>query len=173
MTTWDQVFGIVMPIEGALSMDKNDPGNYTPAGVLKGTKYGISAHAFPNVDIANLTLDQAKALAKPKYWDVIRGDNLHPWLALLMFDSAYNEGDEAAVKHLQISLGITQDGQFGGQTLMAAELRIAKAGITWLLAEYTTQRNLSYTRDTKFSTYAHSWLSRTATVLIQATSLHS
>lgn len=173
MTTWDSVFGIVMLIEGALSMDPRDPGNFTPAGVLKGTKYGISARSFPNVDIANLTLDAAKALAKPKYWDVIRGDDLHPWLALLMFDSSYNEGDEPAVKHLQVALGIAPDGKFGGQTLMAVELRIAKTGLVWLLAEYTTQRNLSYTRDKDFSTYAHSWLSRTATVLIQATTLHS
>lgn len=173
MTTWDQVFGIVMPIEGALSMDKNDPGNFTPAGVLKGTKYGISARSFPDVDIANLTLDQAKALAKPRYWDVVRGDAIHPWLALLMFDSAYNEGDETSVRHLQIALGIAQSGKFDGPTLMAAELRIAKSGITGLLAEYTTQRNLSYTRDKDFSLYAHSWFARTATVLIQATTLHS
>lgn len=173
MTTWDQVFGIVMSIEGVLSMDPSDPGNYTPAGVLKGTKYGISAKSFPGVDIANLTLDQAKALAKPRYWDAVRGDEVHPWLAMLMFDSSYNEGPEVAIKHLQVSLGIAIDGVFGGQTLMAMELRIARSTLVWLLAEYTTQRNLSYTRDTQFGTYAHSWLSRTATVLIRATTLHS
>lgn len=162
-----------MPIEGVLSMDPKDPGNYTPSGVLKGTKYGISARSFPSVDIANLTLEQAKAIAKPRYWDTIRGDEIHPWLALLLFDSSYNEGPDVAIKHLQATLGIAIDGAFGGQTLMAVELRLAKQGLYWVLAEYSTQRALNYTRDKEFETYAHSWLNRTATVLLEATKLHS
>jgi lysozyme family protein len=171
--TWDAVFGIVLPIEGKLSLDPKDQGNYTPAGVLKGTKYGISAHAFPDEDIANLTLDRAKALAKLRYWDVIRGDELHPWLALLLFDSSYNEGDAAAVKHLQRALGIAPDGVFGGQTLLACEMAIHRSNLLWLMAEYTTQRNLSYTRDAGFAEYGHSWFARTALVLAQATQVHS
>lgn len=154
-------------------MDPKDPGNYTPAGVLKGTKYGISARSFPDVDIANLTLDAAKVLAKPKYWDPIRGDQIHPWMACIMFDSSYNEGAEVATKHLQIALGIAADGQFGGQTLLAMEMRIARSNLQWLLAEYTCQRNLSYTRDTQFSDYAHSWFARSALILVLATTLHS
>lgn len=173
MTTWDIVFGLVVNIEAGYSVDPRDPGNFTPAGVLKGTKYGISAHAFPDVDVKNLTVDGAKALAKPRYWDVIRGDQLHPWLALLMFDSSYNEGPEESIKHLQVSLGLATNGRFDGQTLMATELKIAKTNITALMVEYTTQRNLSYTRDKGFSEFGHSWLSRTSLVLTQAMTLHS
>lgn len=173
MTTWDIVFGLVVNIEAGFTKDPRDPGNFTPAGVLKGTKYGISARGFPDVDIENLTVDQAKALAKPRFWDAIRGDQIHPWLGLIMFDSSYNEGPEESVKHLQVSLGLAQNGRFDGQTLMATELRITKTSITRVMLEYTTQRNLSYTRDTKFSEFGHSWLYRTAEVLVQATTLHS
>jgi hypothetical protein len=48
--------------EGGFQNRKDDPGNYTPSGELKGTKYGISAHSFPNTDIAGLTLAGAEDL---------------------------------------------------------------------------------------------------------------
>lgn len=157
---------MVVGIEAGLSMDPKDPGNFTLDGRLKGTKYGISARAFPNEDIANLTIERAKFLAKPKYWDTVRGDELVPALAWLMFDSSYNEGDNEAVKHLQKALGVEDDGDFGPQT-MAAVL-VAEHGIKALLVEYTTQRCLSYTRDRDFNLFSHSWIHRTALMLANA-----
>lgn len=168
MSAWDQAFQIVVGIEAGLSVDPKDPGNWTPQGVLRGTKYGISAHSFPNEDIANLTLDRAKLLAKPLFWDTIRGDLLPPSLALLMFDSSYNEGPPVAIRHLQLALGVLDDGDFGERTL-AGVRSVSNAGHQpWLLAEYTTQRSLGYTRDTGFGTFGHSWIHRTVEVLMQA-----
>jgi Glycosyl hydrolase 108/Predicted Peptidoglycan domain len=48
--------------EGGFQNLRSDPGNFTPSGELKGTKYGISAHSFPNTDIENLTLTGAEDL---------------------------------------------------------------------------------------------------------------
>lgn len=52
--------------EGGYSSNRKDPGNWTGgkvgAGVLKGTKYGIAAHSYPNLDIKNLTLDDVKPI---------------------------------------------------------------------------------------------------------------
>jgi lysozyme family protein len=49
--------------EGGYTKNAKDPGNWTGGkvgkGILKGTKYGIAAASFPNLDIANLTKEQA------------------------------------------------------------------------------------------------------------------
>lgn len=58
---------VIAKHEGGFQSRADDPGNYTPDGRLVGTKYGISAHAFPTVDIFNLTLPEAEALYENQY----------------------------------------------------------------------------------------------------------
>lgn len=53
---------IIATHEGGFQNRADDPGNWTADGVLKGTKFGISAHSFPNVDIESLTLTEAEDL---------------------------------------------------------------------------------------------------------------
>jgi lysozyme family protein len=48
--------------EGGFQNRPDDPGNWTPDGQRKGTKFGISAHAFPNEDIESMTLNRAEEL---------------------------------------------------------------------------------------------------------------
>ena len=66
--TFDQAFERLIGHEGNFTNDKDDRGNWTTGiigkGQLKGTKYGISAMTYPQLDIKNLTLDQAKQIYK-------------------------------------------------------------------------------------------------------------
>ena len=123
MSAFPQIFQMLIGHEGGYSTVQNDPGNWTGGkvgvGVLKGTKFGISAASYPNVDIANLTLDKAMAIYATDYWLKIHGDQLNPALALLVFDSAVNNGVGNATRFLQESLGIVADGDFGPGTLAA------------------------------------------------------
>lgn len=64
--------------------DPNDPGG--------GTKFGISHKAYPNLSIESLTEEQAKAIYKRDYWDVMKCDLYEPRLALAIFDTAVNQG---------------------------------------------------------------------------------
>jgi lysozyme family protein len=118
---FDQAFALVVGEEGALSMDPADPGNWTGGkvnvGVLKGTKYGISAASYPEEDIANLTLPAAKALAKRDYWDYFSGDTLAAQISLGLFDAGYNEGVGESTRLAQRALGLTVDGVLGKGTL--------------------------------------------------------
>lgn len=117
---FDQAFEIVVGIEGGLSMDPGDKGNWTGGkvnvGTLKGTKFGISAAAYPDEDIPNLSLDRAKFLAKRDYWDKVSGDSLPAVIAFGLFDAAYNEGAYEATRLAQKALGLTVDGVFGQAT---------------------------------------------------------
>lgn len=91
--------------EGGLSMHYNDRGNWTSGivgeGELKGTNFGISAMAYPNLDIENLTQEDAKAIYKRDFWDKIDGDNIPYPLSTAVFDFAVNSGIGRARSFLQ------------------------------------------------------------------------
>lgn len=89
---WDRSIDFVLGWEGVYSTDPNDKGNYTPAGELKGTKYGISALAHPDLDIKNLTRDMAIAIYKRDYWAAANCDAVSYPFCLLIFDTAVNCG---------------------------------------------------------------------------------
>jgi lysozyme family protein len=84
------------------------------------TKYGISQRAYANVDIRNLSEDQAKAIYKRDYWDKVSGDALKSQaVAENIFDTAVNMGPTTATKLVQMTVDIDIDGKFGPGTLMA------------------------------------------------------
>lgn len=100
MSNFDEAFNIVVGHEGGYTNDRRDRGNWTTGiigrGRLKGTKYGIAAHAYPQLDIRNLTLASAKAIYKRDYWDRLSADGLPASLALVAFDTAVNSGVDRA-----------------------------------------------------------------------------
>jgi lysozyme family protein len=110
--------------EGGLSMTPKDPGNWTGgkvgAGELRGTKYGIAAHAHPGVNIQALTKAEAREIYRRAYWQPIRGDDLRPGLDLVTMDPAVNSGVSRGVRWLQAGCGARQDGRMGPLTLSAA-----------------------------------------------------
>ena len=113
--------------EGGFSADPDDPGNWTGGsvgrGACRGTKFGISAAAYPGLDIASLTLEDAKAIYARDYWAPIAGDKLPPALAMLVFDAAVNDGVAEASRWLQAAVGVATDGVIGPLTLAALEAR--------------------------------------------------
>ncbi len=96
MATFEQAFTQIIGNEGGFTNNRSDPGNWTGGrpgqGECRGTKFGISAHAYPDLDIANLTLDDAHAIYRRDYWDKLQAGELPGPLALLAFDAAVNNG---------------------------------------------------------------------------------
>ena len=83
----------MLRVEGGYSNNSSDPGGET--------KYGISKRSFPNLDIPNLTREQAIEIYKSHYWDRANCDSL-PWpMSLLVFDSAVNSGVGLATEWLR------------------------------------------------------------------------
>ena len=112
MTAFDKAFEILIGHEGGYSLDPHDRGGET--------KYGISKRAYPHIDIANLTLAQAKAIYRTDYWDKAKCSSLPPDLALLVFDAAVNNGVGAAIRWLQRAANVTVDGIIGPKTISAS-----------------------------------------------------
>jgi len=95
----------------ALTDNPNDPGRLT--------RYGISARAHPDVDIRNLTLEQAVAIYRRDYWDAARCDQLPQPFDYLVFDFAVNSGVRRAAAVLQRFCDVRIDGEIGTITINA------------------------------------------------------
>jgi lysozyme family protein len=121
-------------VEGSqLSLDPNDPGNWTGgvigSGTLRGSRYGISCASFPQEDIANMTLDRAAELGTSKYWQRYDLDKFPPGVAILMADVYWNGG--LPVQWLQSSVGADPDGIFGPVSMAALNEAMANPGLVF------------------------------------------
>lgn len=114
---------IINSFEGGFQKRTDDPGNWTGGvigkGILKGTKYGISAAAHPDIEIESLTVEQAEAIYKRDYWDANRCGEMPARFALILFDGSVLQGVGGAAICLQRALGVAQDGTVGRMTLAA------------------------------------------------------
>lgn len=99
-------------IEGEHSNDPADKGG--------DTWFGISRNAHPDMPWPP-TRDQAIARYRERYWDACRCDEMDEVLAVLTFDAAVQHGTTQAIKFLQRTLGVQDDGIIGRQTLRAAQ----------------------------------------------------
>ena len=162
---FDKAFEILIGHEGGYTKDPNDNGNWTGGakgkGILKGTKYGIAANSYPNLDIINLTLAQAKDIYRRDYWNKVNADELPAKVRFQIFDMAVNAGVNRAVKILQQSLGMTGnavDGIFGKNTLA----KVQAADQENLVLLYSANRLEFYTSLSSFKLYGKGWTRRVA-----------
>lgn len=121
---FEKAIEFVLDEEGGFTDDPDDDGNWTGGkkgkGILKGTKFGISAAAYPDEDIKNMSRQTAVYLYKRDYWDKIKADYLPSLINLHVFDFAVNAGIVPAVKNLQKLSRTKQDGKVGPLTIDAA-----------------------------------------------------
>jgi len=69
------------------------------------TKYGISSNSHPGLDVANLSLEDAKTIYRHEYWDAIGGSKLPAGLQATALDAAVNQGVDNAKKWIVASGG--------------------------------------------------------------------
>lgn len=159
---FENCFAALIGNEGVLSMDPNDRGNWTGGkigvGVLRGTKYGVSAAAHPTLDIPNLTLDQARRIYYVDYWGPAGCDVVPDGLKFDLFDFAVNSGPKRAAKLLQRSVGAEEDGAIGPRSLLA----IANMNVYQIRLRLTAHRGLLMAGDPAFSTQGKGWMNRLA-----------
>lgn len=108
--TFDEAVEQVLKHEGGYVNDPDDAGGET--------NYGISKRAYPDLDIANLTIEDAKNIYEKDYWEKAKCHLLPFELRYIHFDTAVNMGISRANKILQESIGgVGVDGIIGPQTL--------------------------------------------------------
>ncbi len=122
---FEDAWALTMSWEGG-SMLHTIPGD--PGGT---TRYGLSQRAYPDLDLADLSLAQAQSYARKDYWLKVQADSLPSELRWHVFDTAFNSGVERAGRILQRAANmhrayltapmIVVDGRIGPITVQAAQ----------------------------------------------------
>lgn len=113
MADFNLAIPIILENEGGYVNNPNDPGGET--------KYGISKRSYPNLDIKNLTRDEAIAIYLRDFW-MFSGVN-DQRVATKIFDFYVNEKHDG-IKVLQRVLRVVADGGWGPNTLAAVNTAI-------------------------------------------------
>lgn len=142
---WNSAFDLLMENEGGFVNNPKDPGG--------ATKYGVSKKQYPNLDIENLTLEQAKEICKRDYWYKYKCDRLPDALSVALLDFAYMSKPPRPIKFLQKALGVTADGVIGNQTIGAAWSKPLKP----VLKEYMDARLDYYRTLPTWKTFGDGW----------------
>jgi len=160
--SFDEAFRRLIGHEGGYSNDKRDPGNWTGGavgkGALNGTKFGIAANTYPNLDIKNLTLAQAKEIYKKDWWDKLGGHGLHSAITFQLWDFSINAGKKRAIIELQQVAGVTADGVIGPKTIEA----VNALDLNDVLLSLTAERLKFYTSLKTWPTWGKGWVNRVA-----------
>lgn len=145
----------LMEDEGYYSNDLHDPGGET--------KYGISKKSYPEIDIKNLTIDEARAIYKKDYWDANRLNEIEDFnLSEKIFSFAVNCGNRQSIKILQYilnkycNLEIKEDGILGKETLLAIKYSDIKVLLPNLILGYVRY----YLKIKNNDRYIEGWVNR-------------
>ncbi|MGD8172156.1 glycoside hydrolase family 108 protein [Vibrio sp. TRT 21S02] len=130
----------ILTVEGGL----RDDGGYVndPADTGGETKFGISKRAYPDVDIKNLTIDDAVAIYYKDYWLKAKCEEWAGPISLIQFDSAVQHGPIKAIKLLQEISGVHDDGIVGPATRKAVQSH----DVEYLSSRYLLRRGRYYAR---------------------------
>lgn len=90
----------------------NDPGGLT--------RWGIAKKFYPDLDIKNLTKNQAIEIYHKDYWNKMNLTGIHDEdLILHLFDMGVNAGIKTAIKMVQRIVDVEADGIIGPETTKA------------------------------------------------------
>lgn len=122
------------------------------------TKFGISKKTYPELDIANLELEEAKHIYYLDFWncDLLTLSNIKDKeIAIELFDTSVNMGQEDAGKILQTALNhmnrnqriykdLKVDGWLGAVTLNALETILKRGEKQRLLKALNGEQYIKY-----------------------------
>ena len=166
--TFDEALQRLIGHEGGYQSDLQDGGNWTGgkvgAGQLRGTKYGISAAAYPGEDIANMTMERARVLYLRDYWGPAGCAAVPEGIRFDLFDMAVNSGVRQAIKALQQAVQETVDGFLGPLTLQA----VSSMPPARLVARFNGARLLIMADADAWPAYGRGWARRVAANLMAA-----
>jgi lysozyme family protein len=103
------IIKFVLDAEGGYTNDPVDPGGET--------NFGIDKRSHPDVDIKNLTVEQAKEIYWNEYWLKFSCDRFEKPVGEVYFDCCVNTGAKQSNKFLQRAVGTEADGIIGPKTV--------------------------------------------------------
>jgi len=119
-TDFESIIEHILEHEGGYVDDPTDRGGET--------NFGIAKRFYPDVDIKNLTVDDAKQIYFQDYWGPSKAQDLPPEIRFIYFDMVVNFGIGGATKVLQRACNAKRkedklevDGKIGPKTINATQ----------------------------------------------------
>jgi len=150
----------ILKHEGGFVDHPRDPGGMTNLGVTRKTWEEWTGRPASEADMRALTPAKVTPLYSKNYWDKVRCDELHPALAMCVFDFAVNAGPGRSARYLQAMLGVERDGIVGPGTVAAATRFVASNGAAEAVKRFQQSRRDYYRRLSTFDTFGRGWLRR-------------
>ncbi len=161
MSDFDKAFDLLIGNEGGYVNNPVDPGGETNWGITRAVAvdngYSGSMKLMPK--------ETAKGIYKKMYWDKLQCDQLPFIVAFQLFDAGVNHGNAQAVKFLQRSLSVVDDGVIGAKTIAA----VSKLDDLQIVMLFNAERIEFYAALKTFSTFGKGWVRRVASNLKLAT----
>ncbi|BCG79534.1 glycoside hydrolase family 108 protein [Mesorhizobium sp. 113-3-3] len=159
-----RALALVLKSEGGWSDNPADPGGATMKGVtLANFRRYVKADAS-KADLKKIGDAQVATVYRRFYWDAVLGSELPDGVDYAAFDFAVNSGPVRAARHLQASVGVSQDGRIGPATLAA--VRAKPAGV--IIDQLCDARLAFLRRLPTWATFGHGWSDRVKSVRAQA-----
>lgn len=151
--TFDDAFERTVGIEGGYVCDQNDPGGET--------KFGISKRSYPDLDIKNLTREQARDIYFRDFWQTGHMGEFDEAISYQVFGFAVNSGIQTAIRKLQAAVGVADDGWIGPMTVKA----VKDMTVSDVIMRYVAQRLRFWTALSTWQLYGKGWTRRAASDL--------
>lgn len=155
----------VLPWEGGYSDHPDDPGGATMKGLtIEVFRRWRNNPRLTKEDLKQVTAREIYEIYYTWYWKAVRGDQLKPAIAAMLFDAAVNSSPANAVQALQNAINAARwaptklkvDGRMGPATIAAANaLNEMK-----LINEFTVRRAWFYGVLKTFRVFGIGWLRR-------------
>lgn len=157
--------------EGGYVDHPNDAGGATNMGITMAVLRKWRGSPIAKADVREMKREEAEAIYKSWYWDLVRGDEL-PWgVGHVAFDAAVNSGGSQSIKWLQRAVGVKDDGILGPRTMAALQTvdagKLIDKALDLRLATMRTMRNRN-TGALLWPSFGKGWTSRIARVRAEA-----
>ena len=165
MSSFETTFSRTIGHEGKFQANPKDRGNWTggkeSVGELKGTKWGLAAMTYPHLDIANITLEQAKEIYYNDWWLKLKMERWPNVMKYQMFDAAFNHGSGRANQFLQFAARVKDDGVIGPKTITAVNMTDPND----LVLRFLAKRLRYFTEVKTWAEFSKGWSLRVAQCL--------
>lgn len=165
MSSFETTFNRTIGHEGKFQANPKDRGNWTSGkegvGELKGTKWGLAAMTYPHLDIASITLEQAKEIYFNDWWLKLKMGCWPNVMKYQMFDAAFSHGTGRANQFLQFAARVKDDGVIGPKTTTAVNMTDPND----LVLRFLAKRLRYFTEVKTWAEFSKGWSLRVAQCL--------
>lgn len=155
-----EAIDLILRHEGGYVNHPRDPGGATNMGITHRTYAAwLRGQGAASKSVRDITRDEAVQIYLEGYWYPSSADKFPRAVGVMVFDYAVNSGPGRAIKELQRTVGVDDDGRVGPITIAAVN-RAYDRDPAGLLLRFARRRMSFLKRLRHWPTFARGWTRR-------------